>query len=459
MRKILSLALLLTALAVSVVGRGPAWGAEVGPQRVSLAKALEIAVQHNRAVKAANLRREAVSQATGEARGAMLPRLDAIENFSNTNNPPAVFSNLLSQQDFTKNNFDVDKLNFPSPLSNFQTQIRLTQQIFAGGKLLAAFEAAKDSSEAEKWRALRQGQEVAFAVIGAYYTAILAGKQLEVIDRALDSARAHREQAADLFSRGMVVKSDLLRSGVAVGSWEQERIQGDNRLHISWVSLAHTLGIEDQPVAPLESPEELDAARRRVATSLADVIATALGKRPELHVADAEVDRAREQVRIAEADYLPSVSVGAAYENDSEHFSRAGNSYSVFVAGQLNLFNGLATRSKTEGAKAELMRAEVLKEDLKHAIALEVETAYRGLAAALDRLKVAERDTAYAAEALAIIKDRYGSGLATNLEVLDAETSSAQAQTRSIEARVGVQVAAASLALASGAMPGEGGGW
>jgi outer membrane protein len=459
MRRIVVSAFALIALAVLAAESQVVYGAEVARQRVSLAKALEIAAQHNRAVKAANLRREAVSQATGEARGAMLPRLDATENFSNTNNPPAVFSNLLSQQDFTKNNFDVDKLNSPSPLSNFQTQIRLTQQIFAGGKLLAAFEAAKDSSEAERWRALRQGQEVAFAVIGAYYTAILAGKQLEVIDRALDSARAHREQASDLFSRGMVVKSDLLRSGVAVGTWEQERIQGENRLHISWASLAHMLGIEDQPVAPLENPEELDAARRRVATSMADVISIALGRRPELHVADAEVGRACQQVRIAEADYLPSVSVGAAYENDSEHFSRAGNSYSVFVAGQLNLFNGLATRSKTESARAELMRAEVLKEDLKHAIALEVETAYRGLSAALDRLKVAERDTAYAAEALAIIKDRYSSGLATNLEVLDAETSNAQAQTRSIEARVGVQIAAAALALASGAMPGDGGGW
>jgi len=459
MWRISGFALLVIALSVPVVGAKGAWGAEAAPRRVSLAKALEIAAQHNRVVKAANLRREAVAEAAGEARGAMLPRLDATENFSNTNNPPAVFSNLLNQQDFTKSNFDVDKLNFPSPLSNFQTQIRLTQPLFAGGKLIAAFKAAKDSSEAEKWRALRQSQEVAFVVIGAYYTAILAGKQIEVIGRALDSARAHREQASDLFSRGMVVKSDVLRSGVAVGSWEQERIQGENRLHISWASLAHMLGIEDQPVAPLENPEELDAARRRVMTSMADVIATALGRRPELHIADAEVGRARQQVRIAEADYLPSVSVGAAYENDSEHFSRAGNSYSVFVAGQLNLFNGLATRSKTESARSELMRAEVLKEDLKHAIALEVETAYRGLSAALDRLKVAERDTAYAAEALAIIKDRYGSGLATNLEVLDAETSNAQAQTRSIETRVGVQVAAASLALASGAMPGEGGGW
>ena len=162
---------------------------------------------------------------------------------------------------------------------------------------------------------------------------------------------------------------------------------------------------------------------------------------------------------LSKISFLARVTVGAAYENDSEHFSRAGNSYSVFVAGQLNLFNGLATRGKTESARSELMRAEVLKEDLKHAIALEVETAWRGLSAALDRLKVAERDTAYAAEALAIIKDRYGSGLATNLEVLDAETSDAQTQTRAIEARVGVQVAAASLALASGAMPGEGGGW
>jgi outer membrane protein len=424
-------------------------------RRISLAQAMALAMRNNRVLKAAELESEAGSLRADTARGALLPRLDATENFSNTDSPPLVFSNLLSQEDFTQSDFALDKLNHPSPFSNFQSQVRLSQPLFAGGRLFAAFRAARFGAAAERWRAIRARQQVRYAVVQSYHRAVLAEQRLGVIERALAAARAHLTRARNLERQGMVVKADVLRTNVRVGSLEEKQLSAQSGLRIAWASLAHTLGDEDERLAPLKEPPQLSAPPPAARQRLEALIAEARGARPEVKIAQERVAQAKEAVTIARAGYLPSVSVNATYENDTQHFSRAGNSYSVFVAGRLNLFNGLATRASVDAASAELDRTKELREDLLHAVALEVESTYRTLTSARKSLVVARGNDTYAGEALKILEDRYGSGLATNVEVLDAETNREEAAMQLAEAKVAVLLDAAALELAVGRPPAE----
>ena len=119
------------------------------PRRISLQDAIAIALHDNRTLKAATFGTEAAQREIGVARGAMIPRLDAGENFSYTDNSVQVFSDLLLQQDFSQRNFALDQLNHPGFLSNFQSQVRLSFPLFAGGRLIAAYRAAGFGADAE----------------------------------------------------------------------------------------------------------------------------------------------------------------------------------------------------------------------------------------------------------------------------------------------------------------------
>lgn len=426
----------------------------ISPKRISLSQAIQIALRDNRTLRAARFGSESARAEVGVARGAMLPHLDALENFSDTNNPVQVFSSLLSQQDFTQSDFALDSLNHPGFLSNFQSQIRLAFPLFAGGRLIAGYRAAKFAADAEQWQVIRTKQRVEFDVIESYYTAVLAERQVAVVDRALDAARAHLARTQDMFAHGMAVKSDVLRTEVLVGTLEQQRIEAASNLHIAWASLAHILGNEDESIAPLKNPAGLGAARPSPGP-MAAMMTQAEIDRPEIKIANLRVNEERQAVSIARADYLPTVEIAGVYENDSEHFARAGNNGALLVTGKLNLFNGLATQSKVDAARAALDRARVLARDLRYAVRLEVETAYRNLVAAEQALVVAKRDTAYADSALKILEDRYGSGLATNVAVLDAQSAREKADLRLAAAEVSVAVDRAALDLAIGTEPSE----
>lgn len=442
------LSLLLAAGLLSLFARGPA-AAEAPLRRLSLSEAIALAMRNNRALRAARLHDLATQDQIGVARGAMLPRLDALENYSATNNPVLVFSDLLLQQDFSQSDFALSSLNNPGVTSNFQSQIQLSFPVYAGGRLLAGFRAAKFGARAEDWRTARAREEVAFAVIRAYYNALVAEQRVGVVDRALSAARSHLHQAQNLFGHGMAVAADVLRTNVMVGSLEEDRLQSASEVAISRAALAHVLGDEDERLAPLPLAA-LGPSSSLSSSGLESLIQQATVERPEIQIAAAQVGAAEQAVKIARADYLPSVSVATTYENDSEKLVRAGNNFAVFAYARINLFDGLATKSRVDAAQAELERARVLAKDLTHAIALEVESAYRSLDAAQQKLEVASRNRLYADEALRILDDRYGAGLATNVTVLDAQAARRQADMELVQARVGVMVDKAALALALG---------
>lgn len=446
----------ILALGLAVMIGGARVASAGGPRRIALAEALRIALRQNRPLVAAGLEREAAASDVTVARAQMLPRLDAIENYSDSNYPPLVFTDILAQQDFSASDFSLHHLNFPPSYSNFQSQAVLSQSLFAGGRLLAALRAANDQADVGKFEAARTREQVEDEVIEAYYRAVLAEETTAVVQRAIEAAQAHRSVAQDRFSHGMALKSDLLRTDVMLGGLEQRDTEAHAQLSTAWAALAHVLGAEEQALAPLTPADALAGAPPPALGRLDELETEAPAHRPEFQIADAQVDVALQQKTIARAEYLPSVNVAATYENDSQELTRAGNSYLVFVYVKQNIFNGFASKARLDAARARLDRAKVLEGDLREAITLEVATAYRNLAAARENIAVARHDVDYASDALAILEDRYRSGLAANVDVLDAQAERGNADMQLAQARVAVVIDEAALRLASGETPAGG---
>ena len=76
--------------------------------------------------------------------------------------------------------------------------------------------------------------------------------------------------------------------------------------------------------------------------------------------------------------------------------------------------------------------------------------AFHDLRASRKRLEQATQATELAAESLRTVRDRYGEGLTTFVELLDVETALTRARTRTIAARRDVLLSKANLDLAVG---------
>jgi outer membrane protein TolC len=414
--------------------------------KLSLQEAIDLAVTRNRQLRAAGERQEAAARGVGQARGAFFPRVDIVEGFSYTDKPTLVFSSLLDQASFKQQNFALSSLNNPTPLTNLSSQIRLEQPLYTGGRLSANLAQARANAEAFEETAKRMRQEVIFRVTEAYYTSLLADGNLQVVERALRSARAHMERAEDLFNKGLAVRADFLRTEVLAGSLERERLEAENAVTISRSRLRQLMGIDAKQFQLTERVgadalpiEDLDALAAR-----------AKEVRPDLKVREKELEKAGEMVRVAEADYFPSLGFATQFEGNTRKFTSSGESFAVFLTARWNLFNGFTTQEKVKEAQAQLRQAQLLRDDLAQTVAIDVEEAYLSLLAARRQVTVASENVSQAEESLRILRDRYDAGLARNIDVLDGETALKRAEQDLLRAQVFSQIFRSRLKLATG---------
>ena len=99
------------------------------------------------------------------------------------------------------------------------------------------------------------------------------------------------------------------------------------------------------------------------------------------------------------------------------------------------MFNGFRTRSEIEETEAELGAARSHTLDVSRRVVTEVQQAAANVRASRAKLEAAELQVRQADEAVALARVRYRAGVITNLDVLDAETSLAEAKLVELEAR------------------------
>lgn len=416
---------------------------------LSLNEAIRLAVKSNRQLQASREGTEAALSGVAQARGAFFPRLDVIEGFTYSDKPTLVFSNLLDQASFKQDNFAVNSLNHPTPLTNLSSQIRLEQPLYTGGRLSSMLGQAKATAEASRQITQRTEQEVVAGAVEAYYQVLLAEGNLRVVQKALESGRAQLERAQDLLDKGLAVRADYLRTQVLLGSLEREQMEAENLLTINHSRLRQVLGV-DAGELQLTDPVQDDNAP---VDDLSALKARAKRQRPDLKAAMKDVERSQESIRAARSAYYPSLGFVTQFEGNTRSFSSSAENFAVFLNARWNLFNGFVTQEKIVEEEALHKRAQLLHEDLLQGADLEVEKAYLGLITSRRQVAVARQNVAQAQEALRMTADRYTAGLARNVDVLDGETALKKAQQDLLLAQVSSQIFRARLKLATGERP------
>jgi outer membrane protein TolC len=119
----------------------------------------------------------------------------------------------------------------------------------------------------------------------------------------------------------------------------------------------------------------------------------------------------------------------------------------------VDLWNGGRHRAAVAAARAEAEAGRRDVERMERGIRLEVEQAWEELQTARARRHTAARSLEAAREAERILEERFRSGVAKTLDLLDAATARREAETRELVARAQTRLAAFRLAFKAGQPP------
>jgi outer membrane protein TolC len=419
------------------------------PQALTLAQAIELGLQSNPAIEAGEAAIGEAEAGIGQARAGYLPDLQLAESWQRSDVPVFAFGTLLNQGRFTASDFDLDTLNHPDPVDNFQSRFSVEQVLFDSLRTKRAMRAAHLSADiaAEQQRA--NESEVVLGVVRTYFGAVVAAESLRVATESVRTAEADLTRAQNLLDAGMTTEADVLAVRVHRSSLEQERIRAEVDVDVALAALDDALGM------PLDQRYELSTTldETDLAVQAVEEYELRSASAPESRQADLAREQAHARTGVAQSSLWPRLVAQGVYQADGEEFtSRNGGNWLAGVALVWSIWNGSENRARVAAARSAEARADALRRRTASAIGLQVRRAHAALESAARRVDVASQTVAAAEESQRIIQNRYEAGLTTVTELIRSQTALLATRMQHLLALYEKRVAAAALEHAAGGL-------
>jgi outer membrane protein len=439
----------LLILALVAVGTVPA--ADEPAQPIGPEEAIQIALDNHPMLHAADEEVRAAEADRQSAGSGYLPQIELTEDWIRSDNPVYVFSSKLLQGVFSPSDFDIQALNNPDPITNSQTRLSIYQNIWNAGRTSLHKKAATAGIAAAEQSRDTTRDEVVFGALKSFWDLVLAQEMLRVTRDAEAAAEANLSLASEMVDAGLAVSSDRLSAEVRMAEVQAMRIRAEYGVDVAHAALLGALGLEGtqrfEPIVPRSLPVPGD-------DTLEQRIERAYAERSDLQTVDRRIDQAQLGVKMGRSGYYPEFGALGRYELNGENlFGADGQNWAVGLSARWTIFDGNRTKGQSARTRADLARLQAMHAGLRQGIRVEVQAAWADRESARRRLDVAVAALESAEEALRIVRERYGEGLAVIVELLGTEAAFTKTQANHAQAVSELWLSEAGLDLASGTDP------
>ena len=326
----------------------------------------------------------------------------------------------------------------------FNARLTVVWPIFTGFKIYSSYDAAKENVNARKAEFEMAQNTVLMDVATKYFTLRLCEELVVMRETTKKDLEEHLNRSKKLEEGGQISKTERLRAEVALAEAEnayEDALRDQSLARMALASLLHT-DTSLTATTPVESPEGI--------RSMDEFKALAVEKHPGLRQLRIERKRNQNAVKAAQADYYPMVALFGYKELYTRDLTLLEPEWAIGAKLQWDIFKGGDTRAKVSSAKAMDRSLGSLEEETIDNLKLLVEKRWRELEHAKGRLASLAKTRELADEALRSQNKAYEAGLATGLDVVDAELALSRLQVADLKAHYDAVIAWLGLLEAAG---------
>jgi outer membrane protein TolC len=332
------------------------------------------------------------------------------------------------------------------PFNVFDARLSVSQPVIDTSAIFAA-KAGAAGLRAERYGYQDARNLVMLVVTNLYLQAVAAESRIDAARSQLDTAESLYQLAVDQNRAGVVPRIEVLRADVERKAASQRRIVAENDGAGARSALAQAIGLPLQQQFSIADPMPYSTA---AAVDAGVALSAAFTRRADFLQAQERVAAANAALSAARADRLPRLTFDGNYGWIGAEPSTAISTFNVAANVRVPIFSAGATKARTIESDAELRRRQAELEDLRTRISYEIQTSLRDLNAAAELVAVAQSAVDLATEALTQARDRFAAGVATNVEVIQAQEAVVAAREGRIASLYSHNVAKAGLARAIG---------
>lgn len=409
--------------------------------RLSLHEAIQASVDNNVTVRLLKERIAAAQSAASTSLGAMLPNVSGFLNGrSQTVNlaafglPPERLSGLGLSRSVT------------DPFEVYDARASLVQNLFS-------------LSLIQRWRAAKTGIEVAtleaeiakrdvMATVGLLYMEALRADEAVKARRAdIELSQQLLKLAQDRKAAGVATGLDVTREEVQLENTRQRLLVAQNDHESARLNLIRALGIDfDVHLVLTDSLTFVNVVHEKPDEALA----TAQENRTELKAQANRQRLASLSHSSVESERVPSLALNGDYGWIGLKPDEAYATRTLGLTLSVPIFDGGQREGRISETRSRVRQEAIRMKDVSDQVSLEVRNALLTLESSTQQVGVSHKGLDLAQKELAFARDRFAAGLATNIEVTNAQTSVARARDNVIEALFRFNASRINLARAKG---------
>ena len=359
----------------------------------------------------------------------------------------------------SRRTFNLEAFGFPllpgfprliGPFNVFDARVFLSQSVF-NRPAMRNQDAESHSLTAARHEYRSARDLVMLVAANLYLEALASAARVDTARAQVQTAQALHTQAQDLRQSGIIAGLDVIRAEVRLSSDRQRATAANNELQKAKLQLARVIGLPVGQEFTLSA--QLPMAVPFPDMTLTEALDSAYRERPDYLAAQERVRASELSLQAVKGERLPAVSVNADYGAIGLQVNTSLPTFNVTAAVSVPVFDGGRIQGRTIRAEADLKQRRAEAEDKRAEVYYDVRTAFLDLEATNEELQTATRSRELAGQQLTQSRDRFAAGVASNLEVIQAQDAVAVAAEQYISALYGFNIAKALLARSVGSDP------
>ena len=399
--------------------------------RLSMRDAMQAAVEKNPTVR---ISKERVTQAEEQAftqRGALLPNLSARVSGARRRFFLGAFGG---------------RATVAAPRDFYESRVTLNQNLFSLS-LIQKWRAARTNIEVAGLDSETQKMDTMALVALAYMEALRVKKSVKARLADVKLNKQLLRLAMERKSVGMATQLDVTRAKVQLENVKQRLLVAKNDFGSAKLNLTRGIGFSFDVKLILTDKLKLVPVTHQ---SVDEALQVAREHRVELKAQKKRKRLAELTLSSVVMERVPSLSGTGDVGVIGNQPGNALTTDNVQVLLSIPLFDG-GQREGRISEQRSLVRLEALRtKDIEKQIGLEVRDALLTLKSTQQQVAVAQEGLRLSFQELYLARQRFAVGLATNIEVTDAQTRVAQARDNLIEALFNFNASRVDLARAQG---------
>lgn len=425
--------------------------AQTPPLRLTIEKAVQMALRNNPDLQASRLEMEKARERVNEAWSSTMPSVGLTAQYSNALKKPVFF---LPGSFIGQPQLDIVPIEVGSTHS-MSLSVTATQILFNGAVFIGVGAASIYSQAAEE---LYRGKQVETAtkVRKAFYAVLLATEAVAMMQSTLANVEKNLENVRLMQKQGIVSDYDELRAQVGVDNLRPLVIQSETNRTLSIDGLRAAIGAQTGDEIEIEGSltfAEYDSG------ILANAEQAAMESNSNLRALRYQREVNDKFLSVERSSFLPTIAAFGNYQYQGQQNKLdLGNlnlvtTSMVGLSLTMNVFQGFQTNARVDQAKLEIRKTEAQLVSAENGIKTAVHSVVGTLKQARKRVEAQEKTVEQAERGYRIVTTRFSSGSATQLDVNDAQNALMQAKVNRIQAIYDYLAASADLDQLMGRLP------